>query len=69
MHVNHLMYGDDIVFFCPSDKCLQELINCCVYEDNKLDLTFNENKTLYMTVLSKFDRHCKNQLPGVYINK
>ena len=62
------MYADDIVLFCPSAKGLQELINFCVYEGNKLDLTFNENKTIYMTDLSKFDNHCKNQLPQVYIN-
>ena len=68
MRINHLMYADDIVLFCPSAKGLQELINCCVYEGNKLDLTFNENKTVYMTVLSKSDSHCKNQLPEVYIN-
>ena len=68
MRINHLMYADDIVLFCPSAKGLQELINCCVYEGNKLDLRFNENKTVYMTALSKFDCHCKNQLPDIYIN-
>ena len=35
------------------NKGLQELINCCVYEGNKLDLTYNENKTLKMTALRK----------------
>ena len=44
------------------------MINCCVHEDNKLDLTFDENRTVYMTTFSKFDKHCKNQLPDVYIN-
>ena len=68
MRINHLMYADDIVLFCPSAKGLQELINCCVYEGNKLDLRFNENKTVYMTALSTFDCHCKNQLPDIYIN-
>ena len=68
MCINHLMYADDIVLFCPSAKGLQELINCCVYEGNKLDLRFNENKTIYMTALSKFDCHCKIQLPDIYIN-
>ena len=52
MCINHLMYADDIVLFCPSAKGFQELINCCVYEGNKLDLRFNENKTVYMTALS-----------------
>ena len=55
MCINHLMYVDDIVLFCPSAKGLQELINCCVCKSNKLDFTFNENKTVYMTTFSKFD--------------
>ena len=66
--MNHLMYADDIILFCPSAKSLQELVNCCVYMGNKLNLTFNENKTVYMTSVSKCDRHCKTQLPEVYIN-
>ena len=68
MFINHLMYADDIVLFCPSAKGLQELINCYVYEGNKLDLRFNKNTTVYMTALSKFDCHCKNQLLDIYIN-
>ena len=66
--MNHLMYADDIILFYPSAENLHELANCSLYMGNKLILTFNENKTVYMTALSKFDRHCKTQLPEVYIN-
>ena len=46
--VNHLMYADDIVLFCPSHFDLQKLINLCGQYGMKHDIIFNVNKTKCM---------------------
>ena len=65
--INHLMYADDVVLFCPSAKGLQTLIDCCFSEGNKIDITFNEKKTIYMTITNTFDKSCKCSLPELYL--
>ena len=61
------MYAVDIVLFCPSAKGLQTLIDCCFSEGNKIDIKFNEKKTVYMTITNSFDKSCKCSLPELYL--
>ena len=66
--MSHLMYADDIVLFAPSAKGLQNLINCCVEEAEKLDITFNKSKTVYMIMSNSYDKTCVTPLPDVYVH-
>ena len=43
--VNHLIYADDIVLFCPSLSGLQTILNECTNYINDVKLTLNANKT------------------------
>ena len=46
--INHLMYADDVVFFSPSAKGLQRLINICAAYGDSDDIKFNHAKTVCM---------------------
>ena len=51
--VNHLAYADDLVLLCPSLKGLQRLVHeCQIYGINN-DITYNCNKTVCMSLLSR----------------
>ena len=51
--VNHLAYADDLVLLCPSLKALQRLVHeFQIYGINN-DITYNCNKTVCMSLLSR----------------
>ena len=51
--LNHLAYADDLVLLCPSLKGLQRLVHeCQIYGINN-GITYNCNKTVCMSLLSR----------------
>ena len=66
--INHLLYADDLVLISPSSKGLQQLINCCTYVGNNLNIIFNDSKTVCMTICNTSFRKCKTPFPDMYMN-
>ena len=64
--VNHLIYADDIVIFCPSLSGLQHLVNICEKYVKSVLLTLNEEKTKCMM----FCKSRKFVIPSfnIYVN-
>ena len=67
---NIIAYADDIVLLAPSSTALQRLIDACVDEACKLQLTFNVNKSKCMIFKSHHKiQVCSNRysLDGSYL--
>ena len=45
IHVNHLLYADDLVVFAPSMSGLRELLNVCDEFADSHDIKYNPNKS------------------------
>ena len=46
--INHLLYADDLVLFCPSFRGLQDLLDICSDYAEKHDVKFNTNKSVVL---------------------
>jgi len=64
--VNHLMYADDLVIFCPYSAGLQNMLKICSEYGVQFDVKFNNKKTHIMVVKAKDDR--KMSLPQFYLS-
>ncbi len=56
--VNHIMYTDDLVIFCPSSAGLQLLNVCSVYYVNH-DIKYNAIRTVVLICRTKEDKCLK----------
>lgn len=54
--INHLMYADDLVVFCPSTAGLQQMLNICTQYGRKFDIHYNSKKSKVMVIRSKEDK-------------
>ena len=55
--LNHLMYADDLVLIRPSLKGLQRLVNVCSDIGTKLNIKFNDKKTVCMIFRTNRDKY------------
>lgn len=55
--MNHLMYADDLVVFCPDSAGLQELLNICSQYGLENDIKYNATKSSIMIVRMKDDKN------------
>ena len=56
MLINHLMYADDLVIFCPCSAGMQSLLKICSEYGFEFDIKYNSTKSNIMIVKSKEDR-------------
>lgn len=54
--VNHLMYADDLVLFCPSAIGLKELLRICEIYGDMHEIKFNSKKSAIMICRSKYTK-------------
>ena len=54
--INHLMYADDLVIFCPCSAGLRQLLRVCSQYGLDFDIQYIANKSNIMIVRSKEDR-------------
>ena len=47
IHVNHLLYADDLVVFAPCISGLKELLKVCDVFADSHDIKYNPNKVRY----------------------
>ena len=64
--INHLMYADDLVIFCPYSAGLQQLLKVCSQYSVEFDIRYNANKSNIMIVRSKEDR--KLVFPDLFLS-
>jgi len=63
--INHLMYADDLVIFCPYSAGLQQLLRVCFQYGLDFDITYNSKKSNIMIVRSREDN--KLSFPAFYL--
>lgn len=54
--INHLMYVDDLVIFCPYSTGLQQLLRVCSQYGSEFDITYNAKKSNLLIVKRNEDR-------------
>lgn len=64
--INHLMYADDIVLFCPSTVGLQSMLKICSKYGLENSITFNSKKSAIMSFKPKYS--CSIKLPNFKLN-
>ena len=64
--INHLMYADDLVIFCPYSAGFQELLRICSQYGSDFDIKFNGKKSNVMIVRSKEDN--KLSFPAFFLS-
>ena len=64
--LNHLIYADDIIIFCPSLSGLQSLLNICENYINSVKLSLNVGKT--KCIMFSKSRHYRPPTASVKIN-
>ena len=51
--LNHLMYVDDLVVFCPSSGGMQSLLKICSNYGREFDIKYNLTKSNMLVVKSR----------------
>ncbi len=64
--INHLMYADDLVIFCPYSAGLQQMLKICPEYGVEFDVKFNSKKSHIMIIKAKNDR--KFYFPQFYLS-
>ena len=59
MHINHLIYADDLVTMSPSSAVLQQLLRFCSQYGVQYDIKFNPKKSVVMIARTKEDMKLK----------
>ena len=57
MMVNHLMYADDLVIFCPSAIGLRKLLDVCEQYSTNHAILYNHKKSAVMIYKNEFTRN------------
>ena len=55
MLLNHIMYADDLVVFCPSSGGMQPLLKICSNYGREFDIKYNSTKSNMLVVKSRLD--------------